>query len=190
LRAKYKFKRKEGELAPLANSLISNFVGECKQKKVQIVITETVKEESDQKLLRAVNRYFDKAGIFSHPLRFQVFLKCRKRLIDLFQYCKCITVSNPKVDIVRNIYKEFAKKPSLRDKLVKLKEKKKRHSILPSETDMKILAEAATLAENNNVVFITDDGDYLEFKDELEKKLHIRICAVLEVQHLNMYNAL
>ena len=104
--------------------------------------------------------------------------------MELFQYCSCITIRDPKVHSIRNIYGGFMQNPLLKKKLIALQRKKKRSSILPGENDMKILAEAAALAENNDIVFVTDDGDYLEFKEELEKKLHIRICEVLEVQHL------
>jgi predicted nuclease of predicted toxin-antitoxin system len=81
------------------------------------------------------------------------------------------------------MYTNFAKDPTLKAKLVKLQTKKKRASLYPSTNDMKILAEADELGAVYLVNLITDDSDFLEFKDVIEKELKLKIIALLNVPH-------
>ena len=146
------------------------------------MITETVRKEAENKLPTVINRYFDEAGIDSYPLRFQVLLKCRRRLSHLFEISECPKKITPNLKAIEKMYKEFTRKTPLRERLVKIKNKKKRKSILPSKNDMRILAEAVALAEKNNLILVTDDGDYLEFKDEIEQMFsNIKITNIFDL---------
>jgi hypothetical protein len=172
----------------LGNELVSNSVGYCKQKKLRLFVTETVKNEALTKLPRIVNRYFDRTGIRAHPVRHNMYLKIRKRLLELIG---SVDVKNTTSDIhqVEAMFMRFTKDPKLFKKFQELKYAKKRSNILPSTTDMQILGEAHILAQDHKTYLITDDGDYIDFKDEIKNELNVTVVPILDLPHFEeIYN--
>lgn len=185
LRANYRFKGRRKTLGPLGNDIMISFIGHCKQEKIRYVVSRTVEDEVNIKLPTVINRYFDKAGIRAFPVRNQVYLKCRRRFLNLLKHRTKIDEIPTNFDLVKKMYMNFAKNAKLKEKLIRKKRRKKRKSLLPSETDMKILGEAYALTRDHRVIFVTDDGDYLNFKDEIEKKLKLEIIALLDLRHFD-----
>lgn len=66
-------------------------------------------------------------------------------------------------------------------RLVANAQRKRRTPLLPSDADMKFLGEAATLAETENVVMVTNDCDFTSFKSEIRTTFGVRI---LDIQQL------
>lgn len=164
---------------------MTNFIGRCKQEKIRYVVSKTVEDEVTTTLPIVINRYFDRARIMAFPVRNQVYLKCRRRFLSLLKHRTKIDHISPNFDLVKNMYANFAKNAKLREKLMRKKRRKRRKSLLPSDTDMKILGEASTLSRDHRVIFVTDDGDYLNFKDEIEEKLKLKIIALLDLPHFD-----
>lgn len=146
-----------------------------------LCITKTVRDEGLAKLPEIVNRYFDRAGIKAHPVRQNVYIKLRRRYLELANCSKFNAVTSD-LQKVRNLYTNFLKVPELRKRLEKLKEMKHRNNLLPSEADMQILGEAGTLSSSHKVYFVTDDGDYISFKNEIEQELGVIIVELLELR--------
>lgn len=168
--------------SPMGNEIVSNFVGQCKQKKLQLYSTETVRDEATQRFPTIVNRYFDKVGVRAHVARMSLYAKFWRRLMDLFKCCKVEKVEAAPSKI-RAMYRDFSREPALLKILKQLQAEKHRKSLFPGETDMQILAEADKLGEKFNVSFITDDHDFLYFKNEIESRLRIRMTALLDLPH-------
>lgn len=144
--------------------------------------TETVQHEATQNFPKIVGRYLDKVGVKKRIARKQLYKKFRLRLDDLFKFCRVEKV-NAKTDKIRAMYQDFANDPVLLKVLKRLRIEKHRSSLFPSETDMRILAEADELGKKFEVSFITDDNDFLLFTDEIESRLKVRIFALLDLGH-------
>jgi hypothetical protein len=145
-------------------------------------ITETVKDEGLRKLPKIVNRYFDRARIMVYPVRQSVYVKVRHRYIELAKCSKFSKVESDTQDI-KTLYMDFLKVAELRKRLEKLQTVKNRGTLLPSETDMKILGEAKTLVGSGyNVCFVTDDGDFISFKDEIRKRINVTVVELLNLR--------
>jgi len=115
-------------------------------------------------------------------VRHHVYLKLRKRLLELIAYAKVDKVTS-NFNQVKTMYTEFMKKPKLAEKLEKLKNTKHRTSLFPSNVDMRILGEANTLSHKFKVYFVTDDQDYIDFKDEIKNELNVTVVEVLSLPH-------
>jgi len=164
---------------------MASFIGYCKQKRIRYAVTKTVEDEATKNLATVINRYFDRTGIKAPAVRYQVYIKCRRRFLNLLKHRTKIGEISSDFNLVKTMYMNFAKNPKLREKLLRKKRRKKRKSLLPSEIDMKILGEAYVLTRDNQVIFVTDDGDYLNFNDEIEKKLKLKIVALLDLPHFD-----
>jgi len=148
-------------------------------------VTQTVKDESLATLPSVVNRYFDRAGISAHPVRTHVYLKLRKRFLELESHCKLLNVVS-NLAPVKAMYVRFSKDSELAKKLEELRNMKRRNSIFPSENDMKILGEAHRLGQTYKVYFVTDDKDFTYFKDEIQKELNVTVIELLDLPHLTL----
>jgi hypothetical protein len=164
---------------------MASFIGHCKQEKIRYAITKTVDDEVATKLGTVINRYFDRARIKAPAVRYHVYAKCRRRFLNLLKHRAKIGEVSSNFELIKKMYTNFAQNPKLRKKLIPMKSKKRRKSLLPSEIDMKILGEAHALAKDYRVIFVTDDSDYLNFKDEIEKKLKLEIIALLDLPHFD-----
>jgi hypothetical protein len=141
-----------------------------------------VREEGISKLPEVVNRYFDRARIRSPAVRESVYIKLRQRYNQLAAHSKFNVVESDLAK-VKDLYASFLKKQKLRARLVELKKKKtKRRGLLPSDADMRILGEAVTLGLKNRVYFVTDDKDYIFFKNEIKQDLGIDIIELLDLR--------
>lgn len=176
-RANYKNKGKKRVFVPLGNEIVSEFIGLCKQKKVKLCVTKTVKDEAFDNLLKIVNRYFDRAKIFAPPVRQNIYLKIRKRLKELIKY-------TGNLDVTSNIkeIEKFYKRSAHLKKLVALKQKKSRKSLMPSSKDMKILSEAVELNKTSTVCVISGDGDFLDFKVEIKKEFDLIVVDIMDLR--------
>jgi hypothetical protein len=154
----------------------------CKYKKIPLCTTKTVQYEATQNFPKIVGRYLDKVGVKERIAREHLYNKFRLRLADLFRFCRVEKV-NAKTDKIRVMYRNFANDPALLKVLKSLQIEKHRSSLFPSETDMRILAEADQFGEKFEVSFITDDKDFLLFTDEIESRLQVRIFALLDLGH-------
>jgi len=180
--ATYRFAGVPGVLKSVGNEIVSEFLGFCKREKISLCITETVREEGLSKLPEIVNRYFDRARIRSPTVRESVFIKLRTRYTQLAALSKFDIVESDLAK-VSALYTSFLKNPELRARLIKLKEKKPtRKGLLPSQTDIQILGEAVTLNLKNRVCFVTDDDDYIFFKNEIKQNLGVDIIELLELR--------
>lgn len=144
-------------------------------------ITKTVREEGLGKLHEVVNRYFDRANIKAPAVRQNVYMKLRHRYLDLAKQSRHSEVPSD-LSKVRSFYDGFLRVPELRAKLSRLQAKKHRKNLLPSDTDMTILGEACTLSLSQKVFFVTDDGDFLEFKNEIERELKVNIIELMDLR--------
>jgi hypothetical protein len=168
-------------LVPVGTEIVSEFVGSCKQNKASVCVTKTVNDEAFDNLHKIVNRYFDRAKIFAPTVRQNIYRQMRSRLIDLINYTGTEDVASDMVPIKR-MYERFSKNPALRAKLEKIMREKHRKSLLPSETDMKILSEAVTFSGKSKVYFITGDKDYSEFKSEIEKETSVIVIDLMTLR--------
>ncbi len=166
---------------------MSEFIGLCKQNGASVYVTKTVNDEAFDKLHTIINRYFDRAKIFAPTIRHYVYRQLRRRLIDLVRYTGNNEITSTLTHI-KDMYLNFSKDTELRKKLVALKQKKSRQSLLPSDIDMKILSEAETCAKRQVVYFITGDNDYIEFKNEIEKETSIIVVDLMYLR--NFYSKL
>lgn len=185
LRPNYRFKRRRKTFVPVGNEIMTKFIGDCKQKKIEYAISEIVEDEVNVKLPTVVNRYFDRARIKVFAIRNQIYIKCRRRFLNLLRHRTKIDEPPSNFESVKKMYTNFAKNPKLREKMIRMQSQKKRKSLLPSETDMKILGQAHALTKNYRVIFVTDDGDFLNFKNEIEKKLKLEIIGLLDLPHFH-----
>jgi hypothetical protein len=96
-----------------------------------------------------------------------------KKLFSEVLKNKVITVKSPKIFEVRQFYERLAK--SIDPRLIKNRIRKRRKSLIPSDTDLRILAEAAKLAKSSAVVLVTDDSDYTLFSNEIKKVFSVHI---------------
>jgi hypothetical protein len=147
-----------------------------RQNKSSVCVTKTVNDEAFDNLHTIVNRYFDRAKIFAPTVRQNVYQQIRRRLIELFRYTGNNEVASD-ITPIRKMYTRFSKNPDKRKKLEKIRQKKHRKSLLPGDTDMKILSEAAIFSRKAKVYFITGDADYIEFKSEIEEEISARAKA-------------
>lgn len=158
--------------------MISNFIGFCKQRGIPIFISTNVESEALGRIRKVVNRIMDERRINAYAIRYKIIRRCEQRLKELLNASKVGSVPNPKISVVRNMYL------SNREKLERIRTLKGRTSILPSRMDMKILGEAARLAEQNEVYFVTDDHDFLDFKDEILKMFGVKVVRISELVSL------
>lgn len=98
---------------------------------------------------------------------------------------KCRDVTS-NIDFIKAMYTRFTKQPEQLKKLEELRSMKHRASLLPSEKDMRILGEAHVLSQNYKVYFVTDDKDFIYFKNEIQKELNIVVIELLELPHFTL----
>jgi hypothetical protein len=180
-RAKYYYKGIEKHLVPIGNEIVSEFIGLCKQKRIPVCVTKTVNDEAFGKLHTVVNRYFDRARIFAPAVMQNVYLKVRKRLIELTHYTGNRDVSS-NIEPIKTMYTQFTKDPKQLGKLEVLKSKKHRNDLIPSTKDMTILSEAVTLCKESKVYLITDDGDFSVFKSEIEQGFGVTVVELMNLR--------
>jgi len=144
-------------------------------KLCRVVTTTTVKYEAMQKVHMIGNRLFDQGriGYLPRTLISNTFMERLKKLFYKVLRNKIITIRSPRIVEVRQFYKYLAR--SLDPRLIKNRIKKRRKNLIPSDTDIRILAEAAKLARDSAVVLVTDDSDYTLFSDEIQKKFSVYI---------------
>jgi hypothetical protein len=174
------FKGQNRALSSVGNEIISSFVGLCKGKRIPLCITKTVQDEGLGKLPDVINRYFDRAGIKAHPVRHHVYLKFRRRFLDLVKNSKYKNIAS-NIGRIEVMYTGFTKQTEQLRKLEELRGTKHRASLLPSKKDMIILGEAHTLSQDHQLYFITDDGDFIKFKDEIEGELGVVVVELLDL---------
>ena len=178
LRASYRVGGRARVFEHPLNSVISRFLGFCKQRGIRVVISKTVAEELDRVLTMAINRRMDEAGLRSYLVRQGIRQKCLRRAKRLGGFVEELEIGDPLVNRVRRMYL------SSRDKLARVKEAKGRRGLYPSETDMRILAEAAKLAGLFNVYLVSADMDFTCFKEEALRRLNVKIVHVSELVSL------
>ena len=166
-----------------ANPIISEFLGLCKQKKYEICTSETVRGEATTRFYPIVNRYFDRVGIRAFPVRKYIYSKFRARLLDLLNKSCDVKTVNADATKARTMYQDFSKDPELFKRLRALQVKYNRDSIFPSDNDVQILADADKLGQKYDVRFITDDHHFLDFKDEIEERLNVKLVGLLDLVH-------
>ena len=156
---------------------MSEFIGACKQKKVNFCITKTVEDEASDSLLKIVNRYFDRARVFAPFVRQSIYLKIKKRLTKLIDHADNLEVKSSTAEV-----QAFYNRSENQKKLRALKQKKSRVSLMPSLKDMKILSEAIELNNISVVYLVSDDGDFLDFKVELNEEFNLIIVELLNLR--------
>jgi len=175
LRAEYRYGRKKGVLKHSYNEIISQFVGFCKQRGIKLFISTNARDEASCRITYVINREMDKLGIRAYRLRNEIIMKCVRRLRRLFEAAVVEEVEGPKISNVRRMYLQN------RERLREVSRKKGRKALLPSETDIKILGEAAKLAEKSKVIMITEDHDFLDFSDEIENRFRVKVVRISEL---------
>ena len=179
MRVNYRYRGKWRRLVGRYNEMVSTFVGFCKQRGIMIFISASVRDEAQSSLVKAVNEKMDKLRVDAFPVRYWIIQKCLKRLRNLLETSVVKEVDNPPIERVKNMY------ASKKEKLLKIKRFKKRSSLYPSKIDQKILSEAAKLAEQYVVYFITVDLDFTEFREEIENEFGVRVVHPSELVSLS-----
>ena len=149
---------------------------------MQLVITETVKNEALVTLPKVVYQYLERAQIQRDIINKLLLPKMKKRLFELLASAKVDNISsNP--GQVKSMYYKISKTPEGIKKLRGLRKQKHRSSLFPSLTDMTILAEANSLSRRFKVYLITDDSDYIIFKVEIQTNLQVNVIELLNLNN-------
>jgi len=145
-------------------SIAHEKVSGYRQKGVPVKITGTVLKESEFSKIRMVVQ--KKYG-------FLIYLQ-RKLLLDqiLSKRMEIISRIEPHFEIneddIRETYKSivsFYASPDIRKELEEIKKKKESAYLMPSESDIRLLAECCFIRdkESKEVILITDDSHFTEF---------------------------
>lgn len=161
---------------------MANFVGLLLQRGTRGVTSSTVKEEADRQLVSTVNNLVDRAiSRRRYQFRRAIMAKCRGRLKDLWDRLDIRTLKCD-ATAVKMFYQALLKDPPSKAKLEKLKKNKGRKGLMPEDSDMSILSEAMTLKSNNaDLHFISKDGDFTCFANEIENRFGVKILAVQDL---------
>lgn len=154
-------------------------VSSYRQKGVQTVITKTVLSEfGSDKVRRIVD---EKCHFLNYAQRAFVIHKVLKKRDE-------ILLRFASRDIPREELKEFFEKVMVFYKdpkkgliLEELSRKKGRGDILPEYGDRIILSECCWLKdkEKKEIIFITDDGDFIEFAKDIQNTFGVRVESIL-----------
>jgi hypothetical protein len=161
------------------SQVLHDFFSYCRRESIPLITTKTVRDESSSTLAEAVVGYCRRSRIRSNAVILHLFAKCNQRLHELIN--KKSKKESPKVSI--NIGRSFYQKFKHDKRLIELKKRKRRDTLLPEKGDMKIVSEAAKLAEdsNYNLFLLSNDGDFIEFSEELKKEFGFTVLAVSDL---------
>ncbi|MEM3527887.1 MAG: hypothetical protein QXI59_06145 [Candidatus Bathyarchaeia archaeon] len=145
--------------------------------RIKAVTSTTVKTEAEKQIPSAVNRLIDLA----HPRRLRqvravALTKCTARLRELWSHLDVSTLPS-NITPVKEFYQRLSDDPHTRTRLEKIRNFKKSRSLMPEDSDLKIISEAVSLKTGDNeVYFVTKDEHFCEFSREIyeEFKLNIR----------------
>ena len=145
--------------------------------------SSTVREEADRQLISTVNNLVDRAiSRRRYQFRIAIIAKCRGRLNDLWGRLLDVRTLECDATVVRMFYQALLKDSPSRAKLEKLKKNKGRKELMPEDSDMNILSEAMTLRSSNaDLHFISKDGDFTCFANEIENRLGVKTLAVQDL---------
>lgn len=151
-----------------------------------MILTPKIIEETAGTLVYVINREFDEVFGSRYRSARKAFMDvCLKRLERLENITKKPQPKNVNPNKVRNFYLDLLKNPEAKEKLVRLKQKKKRKSLIPGESDIKILAETVALKRNYGAVYLIHyDSDYGWFPEEINSAFGIKVTSVKDLKRL------
>lgn len=141
--------------------------------------SSTVAKEAQTELTYTINERVDNAQIRAWQLRTQIISRSQKRLKNLWKRVEVLSLQG-NVDEVKKFYSAMSKDPTTRAKLVELKKRKRtRQGLMPETRDMIILSEAIALGRGDgDLHFLSKDGDFCEFTEEIEVKYGLKVLSV------------
>lgn len=156
-----------------------DFIGFLLQHDLPRLTSSTVKEEAERRLVPAVNEWVD--SVIPRKLwqfRRNMIEKCKGRLHQLWNRL-CVRSLQKDPNRVKKFYQRLLSDPLTKARLERLRNRRKRKSLLPGDPDMDILSEAATLAKRGaSTHFVSKDGHFTEFPDEIEQEFGLKVLSV------------
>jgi len=144
--------------------------------------SNTVRREAQQELTHTINEWVDSSlSRRVWQFRAQIIYRCQDRLSRLWRRVGVLSLQGNAKE-VRQFYRAMLKDPTTKGKLDRLRQRKKRKGLMPEDSDMVILSEAVALGRiDENLHFISKDGDFCEFVEEVAKKFPVRVLPVQEL---------
>ncbi|MGQ9543684.1 MAG: hypothetical protein ACUVTM_06350 [Candidatus Bathyarchaeia archaeon] len=174
--------RVDSNILSVYNQSVTDFIGFLRANHIRAVASTTVKDEAVKQLSYAINRLVDLA----HPKRLSqiralALRKCTARLQELWSYIDVLTLhGNPMT--VKKFYQKLSDDPLTRRRLEKIREFKKSRSLMPEDSDLKIISEAISLKRGDNeVYFITKDEHFCEFSKEIHEEFGIIVLPMRDL---------
>jgi len=128
-------------------------------------ITPTIKQETEQALVKAVNIRADQANIRVRTIRNNLIQEAQTQFQKLQQQLTLIQPKALPLKQIKAFYKQLLKKnPTL---FYKIRRLKGRRHLYPEDQDMHILAEAADIAQTNSTFLISNDYDFTAFTNQI-----------------------
>ncbi|MBS7627035.1 hypothetical protein KEJ51_08415 [Candidatus Bathyarchaeota archaeon] len=147
--------------------------------RIKVVTSTAVKNEAEKQITSAVNRLVDSA----HPRRLRqvralALAKCATRLRELWSHVDILTLHG-NITHVKGFYQKLSENPHTRTRLEKIRNFKGSRSLMPEDSDLKIISEAISLkAGDNEVYFVTKDEHFCEFSREIYEEFKLRVRPV------------
>ena len=142
-------------------------------------MTSTIHAEVKDGLVGYINRMFDKGQIRMYVPRYLVFKLAQVRLRQLWAAVGSpLVIRDARTAEVKRFYSNFA---TAKDKrLVDKAPHRPGHSLLPSDADMTLLAEAARLAGSDKVALLSGDPDFTSFAADINKEFAVTILNLFQ----------
>jgi predicted nuclease of predicted toxin-antitoxin system len=173
--------------SPRYNSEISEFVGFLKVRGIKGVTSETVKRQANGRVRGACSELVGKTSPHKvHEVMQKAQMKCTVRLIQLWAWVGALALESDLMP-VRVFYEGLLNNPVTRARLAKVKEThSSRTGLLPEHSDMVILSEAIALQRSGSdqVCFVSKDGDFCEFAQEIKNAFGLRVVHLGELSKL------
>jgi len=174
-----KYGRVRRELSEPCTQIFSKFVHTCRERGIKCISTPEVLEQIPGVIIRKINEEFDRLGIRGFAIRRDII---RKLMRNLDRFKGNLEVFNIEVDseLVEKV-REFYSKPEFTARLEKLRSRKNRETLIPEESDMEIISQAIRINnESLSIDFISGDGDFIHFSEEIEGEFGICVIAVAD----------
>lgn len=174
-----RYGRVRRELSEPCTQIFRKFVHTCRERGISCISTPEVLGQIPGVIIRKVNEEFDRLGIRGFAIRQDIIRKLMRNLrrfednLEVFD----IGVDHQLVDRVR----EFYSKPEFAERLEKLRSRKNRETLIPEESDMEIISQAIRINDKRlSIDFISSDGDFTHFSEEIEGEFGICVVSVAE----------
>jgi len=149
---------------------------------IRVVTSTTIKDEATKQFPSASNRLVDMARPQRlRQVRAVALTKCTTRLRELWSRVDVLTLHG-NLTLVKRFYQKLSDDPLTKSRLEKVRKFKKSRSLMPEDSDLEIMSEAANLKRSDNeVYFVTKDEHFCEFPKEIHEEFGLRVLPVQDL---------